>query len=94
MKKRLIRCEIRYDGRGFWYFRELNKTWHIKGDSRLGGDRPSMTKIAFVRAVIFDLKQRVVAGEYGFSLWICDRYGKYQSERTYPRSADSRRSKG
>lgn len=101
-KQKLTRGEIRWDKQvSTWFYRELvGRVWHRNGTSHdpTEQERPTLTKAAFVRAIIDKLKARVAEGAYGFSLRICDRDGKWikgdRGEKTIPRSADPKRSKG
>lgn len=97
-RETLTRCEIRWDGLGAWCLLQFAEPG--KRDRRwarhIDESRPNETKTAFIRRVVLALKLRIENGEYGFSLRICKKNGDYQArgERTFPRSADPRRSKG
>jgi len=87
-KPKLIRCEIRW-----------NKNWLMWDYQEWAGRRVVVytyhrNKPSLLRFVIAGLKRRVKDGAYGFSLRIRNKRGEYVSERTYPRSADPKKSKG
>ena len=91
-KAKLTKCEIRWDASAVpphWYWRTnrfggWRKLWGFEGDKR-----------QFVRdvveAVLMWINEQKIPG---VSLLIYKRNGQIQEERTYPRSADPKRSKG
>lgn len=89
-KAKLVNIEIRWStGEHYWVAMEkISSIWDVFGIS-IG-----QTKIAFIKEIVAELKERIAAGEYGFTLRIRNKAGKFVSERTYPRSADPKRSKG
>jgi hypothetical protein len=90
-RKLLTKAEIRWDKKlGRWFCRERkNDVW-----MRWAYDSDGLGKRLFVRSIVAQLKERVAQGEYGFSLRILNESGEYVDERTVPRSADPKKSKG
>lgn len=91
-KQKLTRCEIRWDRplEG-WLCRErLTGGWVIVAASFDDEAKPT-----FAKRISTYLRARISEdGVFGFSLRIYKKNGEVQQERTYPRSADPRRSKG
>lgn len=89
--QKLIKCEIKWRI-GRWSCHELvNGKWV---EMYYSGVITPETKVQFIKRVAEHLNDRIGNGAVGFSVKIKGRDGKVLSERTYPRSADPKRSKG
>lgn len=83
----LVECEIRWDAG--------HKCWRFTGAAFNMSANPGTTKVDFIKEVVSVLHKAVddkIAA--GYTLRICNKAGRYVEERTIPRSADPKRSKG
>jgi hypothetical protein len=95
-KQKLTKCEIRWiqQARAWRFLADYVTKYSTVPNDGLDFSMTGENKAAFVRRIVAGLKQRIANGEYGFSLRIYDKDGRVQEERTYPRSADPKKSKG